>query len=479
MVTKNKILKSDSYKYSHAPSQEETQFPEGTSYLEYYIESRGGQYSATEFAGLQVFLKDFLSSPITREDVIEARDFMLIHGEPFNYKGWMGIVEKHNGYFPIRIKAVAEGAIVPVSNVLVKVETTDPEFFWVAGWIETALLRAVWYPTSIGTRSWNMKKKILQYLELTSDDPWAEINWKLQDFGARGVSSGESAELGGMAHLINFMGSDTVEGILCANRNYNCEMAGFSIPASEHSTMTSYGRQNEIEACRNKIKLFAKPGKLFAVVSDSWDIFHCVEHIWCGELLEDIKNSGATLVIRPDSGVPHEVILKILQIIERKLGITNDRKTGVWINSKGYKVLPDFFRIIQGDGIKDETTIDQIYSHLVKNAWSASNLGFGSGGGLLQIVNRDTQRFAYKCNRAIINGEQVDVYKAPITDNGKRSKSGYLDLIIDENSQYKTVNYDAGNKSCLLTVWENGKILVEHNLADMRTRADKALVASM
>lgn len=206
------------------------------------------------FAGLQIFLKDFLSTPITRQDVEEAQKFMMLHGEPFNYEGWMKIVEKHNGYLPIRIKAVLEGSVVPASNVLIKVESTDPELFWVAGWIETALLRAVWYPTSIATRSWHMKKTIFKYLQLSSENPLDEIGFKLHDFGARGVSSGETAAIGGMAHLVNFMGSDTVEGIYYANKYYNCEMAGFSIPAAEHSTMTSYGRENEIDACKqNKI----------------------------------------------------------------------------------------------------------------------------------------------------------------------------------------------------------------------------------
>jgi nicotinamide phosphoribosyltransferase len=465
-MNKNFILASDSYKYSHAPSQEETQFPKGTTYLEYYLESRGGHYGKTEFAGLQIFINEVLTKPITRENVEQAKKFMELHGEPFNYEGWMGIVEKHNGFLPLKISAVPEGAVVPTGNILVKVQSTDPEFFWVAGWIETALLRAVWYPTTIATRSFHMKKTVLDFLIKTSDDPKGEIDFKVHDFGARGVSSAESAGLGGCAHLFNFMGSDTVEGIVCANEHYDCEMAAFSIPAAEHSTITSYGRENEVEAYRNKIKLFAKPGKLFAVVSDSWHVYDCVDNIWCDTLLNEVKNSGATCVIRPDSGDPCEVNLKILQIMERKIGMRT--------NMKGYKVLPNYFRLIQGDGIKDEEAIYKILHHLTSHGYSATNIAFGSGGGLLQMVNRDTQKFAYKCNRAIVNGMDVAVFKDPITDNGKRSKSGPLDL-IKENGQYKTVNYEVGNASELKVVYENGKVLKRYTLSEIRNRVNKEL----
>lgn len=459
-MNKNLILKSDSYKFSHAPSQEQTQFPDNTSYLEYYVESRtGGQYNQTTFFGLQIFLMEYLTKPITKADVEEASKFMSLHGEPFNYAGWMKIVDKYNGFLPIRIKAVPEGSVVPTGNVLVKVESTDPELFWVAGWAETAILRAIWYPTTICTRSWSMKKTILGYLNKTSDDPMGEIGFKLHDFGARGVSSGESAEIGGASHLVNFLGSDTVEGILCANKYYDCEMAGYSIPAAEHSTITSFGKENEIEAYRNKIKLFAKSGKMFAVVSDSYDIYNAVENIWCGTLLDEVKNSGATMICRPDSGEPKEVNLKILQIFDRKIGMIT--------NSKGYKVLPNYFRIIQGDGIKDENTLIEILEHVTSHGYSASNIAFGSGGGLLQIVNRDTLRFAYKCNRAIVNGKEIEVFKDPITDNGKKSKAGKLDL-IKQNGQFVTINGDAGENSVLKTVFENGKILVKYTLDEVR-----------
>ncbi len=144
------------------------------------------------------------------------------------------------------IRAVPEGSVVPTHNALMTVESTDPEAFWVVSWLETMLVR-LWYPITVATQSWHVKQTILRYLRQTADDPDGEVPFKLHDFGARGVSSAESAGIGGMAHLVNFMGSDTVEGILFANRYYRSPMAAFSIPAAEHSTITMGGREREIE----------------------------------------------------------------------------------------------------------------------------------------------------------------------------------------------------------------------------------------
>ena len=83
--------------------------------------------------------------------------------------------------------------------------------------------------------------------------------------------------LAGAAHLVNFMGSDTMAALLLHRKFYNAPMAGFSIPAAEHSTITSWGRDNEIEAYRNMLRNFAKPGATVAVVSDSWNIYNAVE----------------------------------------------------------------------------------------------------------------------------------------------------------------------------------------------------------
>ncbi len=332
----NVILDCDSYKASHW-----LQYPPNTTSVFSYIESRGGRSDHTVMFGLQYYLQKYLTHQTTLAEVHEAEEFFKAHGEPFNAEGWHHIVNDHGGRLPLRIRALPEGTVVPVSNALVTVENTCPKCFWVTSWVETLRLR-IWYPITVATESREIKKLIMSYLEKTSDDPKGEIAFKLHDFGSRGVSSQESAGIGGAAHLVNFMGSDTVAGVLTANRHYAERMSAFSIPAAEHSTITSWGREHEHEAYRNMLTNFAKPGALVAVVSDSYDIYNACEKIWGGVLKEEVVKSGATVIVRLDSGNPPEVVLKCLELLDKKFGHT--------VNSKGYLVLNNV-RVIQGDGI--------------------------------------------------------------------------------------------------------------------------------
>ena len=209
----NIILDTDSYKSSHF-----LQYPPKTTRLFSYLESRGGKYPATRFFGLQYILKRYLSTVVTAADVEEARALIEAHGEPFPYDGWMRVVTVHGGRLPLEVRAVPEGTLVPNRNVLMSVTNTDPELPWLVGWFETMLMR-VWYPTTVATQSYYLKQIIRAALEQTSDHAEAELPFKLHDFGSRGVSSRESAGLGGLAHLTNFMGSDTLEA-LRTGRNY-------------------------------------------------------------------------------------------------------------------------------------------------------------------------------------------------------------------------------------------------------------------
>jgi nicotinamide phosphoribosyltransferase len=353
---------------------------------------------------------------------------------------------------------VDEGTVVPVSNVLVTIVNTDPQCYWVTSFFETAILRAVWYGTTVCTNSYMSKEIILKYLEETGDP--STINFKLHDFGARGVSSFESSGLGGAAHLVNFLGTDNVTGLIFANNYYDADIAGFSIPAMEHSTITSWGRENEADSYRNMIKKNAKSGGVFACVSDSYDIFEACR-MWGTVLKQDVLDSGATLVVRPDSGDPAEVVLKCLEILAENYGYT--------INSKGFKVLNNV-RVIQGDGINAET-IEEILAMIVnKGGFSADNVAFGQGGGLLQQLDRDTMKFAMKCSAICVNGQWRDVYKDPITDKGKRSKKGLLDLVRNDVGEFVTVQ-GFSPASVLRTRYYGGTVVSELTFDEVRANS--------
>lgn len=457
------LFDTDSYKVSH-----NVQYPKNTTSMFSYVESRGGDYNETVFFGFQYYLKEYLSHRVTVDEVERARSFYAAHGEPFNYEGWMYIARDLKGKLPVRIRAVHEGTVVPTHNALVTIESTDPKVFWIVSWLETSLLRSVWYPVNVATRSRTIKKLILDALKTSSDDPNAEIAFKLHDFGSRGVSSQESAMIGGAAHLVNFMGSDTVVGVLCANEYYNVPMSGFSIPAAEHSSITSWGKDHEVDAYRNMLKQFAKPGALVACVSDSYDLWNAITNLWGTELRQEVIDSGAVVIIRPDSGNPPEVVLKSLQLLDEKFGHT--------VNSKGYKVLNNV-RVIQGDGI-NEHSIKEIIKTFLAEGYSATNVAFGMGGALLQQHNRDTQKFAMKCSQIYRNGESVDVFKDPVTDHGKKSKAGRLDLAVypsDNGPVYNTVRLEHGELcsyyTAMRTVYENGELLIDDNFETIRERA--------
>lgn len=458
------ILNTDSYKASMF-----VQYPENTTGVFSYVESRGGKYKDLVFFGLQAFLKEYLSQPITQEDIDLADELWTAHGEPFNREGWEYILDAHNGYLPLRIRAVREGTIVPAREAMLTIENTDPKCFWLTTYVETALLRAIWYPVTVATNSREIKKVIAKYLDKTGDI--TGLAFKLHDFGARGASSNESAMIGGMAHLVNFMGTDTIAAVVGASRYYNEPLAGFSIPAAEHSTITSWGREGEVDAFRNMLNQFGQKGALLAVVSDSYDVYNAAENLWGEELRQEVIDSGATVVVRPDSGDPVEVVSLVTQILDQKFGST--------VNEKGYKVLNNV-RVIQGDGINIDS-ITAILEELTKQGYSADNIAFGMGGALLQAPQRDDQKFAMKASSACVNGEWIDVFKDPITDAGKTSKKGRLALAWQcgvGSCSLRTIPEDLtlGNWSKfgneLEVVYEDGVILEDQSFSGIRTLAE-------
>jgi nicotinamide phosphoribosyltransferase len=254
-----------------------------------------------------------------------------------------------------------------------------------------------------------------------------------------------------------------VQGVLYANHYYNHPMAAFSIPAAEHSTITAWGREGEVQAYQNMLDRFAKPGALVAVVSDSYDLWNAVDNLWGDRLRQAVIDSGATLIIRPDSGNPVEVVGEVLQRLDLRFGST--------LNRKGYKVL-NHVRVIQGDGVNEES-ISEILQSIKNLGFSATNLAFGMGGALLQKLNRDTQKFAVKCSEVTVGDEAIAVYKDPITDPGKTSKRGRLALVKTDTG-YETVaeteQTDPLNQ--LAVVFENGQILKEETFEMVRQRAD-------
>lgn len=457
----NLILSTDSYKQTHW-----RQYPPETEAVYSYFESRpGAKWDFTVFFGLQHIIRTRLTGRVvTEEDLEAARVIAEAHfgsADLFNYAGWRHILDIHGGMLPLRIRAVPEGTRVPVGNVLMTVENTCPECFWVTNYVES-LLTHVWYPSTVATLSASVRDMMEGYLDKSSDNPGA-IDFMLHDFGYRGASSDEAAAIGGAAHLVNFMGTDTLPAMELLLASYGADLGSlaFSVPATEHSVMTARGPEGEIDVLDQVLDQY--PTGILSVVADSYNIYDFTNAVIARK--DRILARDGRFVLRPDSVTDmHETPARLTLNLVRRLW----EGFGGTVNSKGYKVLDDHVRVLWGDGI-DPTGIDMILDILEGTGYSAENMVFGMGGGLLQKVNRDTQRFAFKCSAQLRAGVWHDVQKSPL-DASKASKAGRLKLVGTVEG-LETRRWEEPGEDVLELVFENGKILRIQDLAGIRAEA--------
>ncbi|MEY2424803.1 MAG: nicotinamide phosphoribosyltransferase, partial [Actinomycetota bacterium] len=345
----------------------------------------------------------------------------------------------------------------------VQIINTDPKYWWATSFFETALLRAVWYPTTVGTISWLAKQQVKQTFAATSDHPEL-VRHILHDYGARGVSSNESASLGGLAHLVNFSQSDTVPGINAAKKFYNAVDPSNSGPNSEHAGFCAWGKDHEVDAIRNMLEVYAPEGCAL-VLSDTYDHENCVKNIIGGELKEMVQNFPGLVGVRPDSGDVVEVTADTTEWLMDAFGYET--------NSKGFKVLPPFVRVVQGDGVRRET-LPKVFIEMERRGFAADNAVFGMGGGLLQHCNRDTMEFGMKANAVCVNGEWRDICKTPTGDKMKVSKAGRLAL-VQRDGDYQTVRRDAvaPEENLLVPVFRNGQMLQKWDFAELIANSER------
>lgn len=471
--------RTDGYKPSHWLFYED-----GIREMYDYLESRGGMFADMTFFGLQALLKKyFVSCPshpiITHDENRKAhKSFNRYYGMDgiYNHQGWSDIADL--GYLPLEIWALPEGTKTPVRTPQAVYWNTDPRFPWLPGYIEPLTFK-VWNPSTVCTLSQHCKTVLRDGLRETGTEEL--LQYMLHDFGYRGVSSEESAEFAGAAHLVNFMGTDTVPAIDFINEYYgNGEvdedgdptyMPGCSVRATEHSVMTHRGKKLEPIVVRDILQKC--PNGIVAMVGDSYDIFNFAGQILGTDLHTEVIEREGLVVIRPDSGDPIPTMLKLLWILGEKFGFTE--------NAKGFRVL-NHVRTLQGD----KNDYDAIYNMIraLKGAsWSLDNIAtFGMGGALLQGSTRDTQKYAIKLSSLTdANGEWRDVSKDPITDPGKYSKPGRFAVIAYTDAKgalkHKTVNVKQGEPmpfgNVLRPVFRNGKLLVDEPFETIRTRANQ------
>ncbi|MDN5288130.1 MAG: nicotinate phosphoribosyltransferase [Mucilaginibacter sp.] len=467
----NILLQTDVYKMGHME-----QYAPGCNKVYSYLTARSDKtFNETVFFGLQYYIKRYLSSPITPEmgeEFLTYRKLILGNNSPEIELKIRALCQL--GYLPIEIKAVEEGTVLPVRNVLMTITNTHPDFYWVVGFMESLLLK-LWYTITVATCSHQYRKIVNRFFAETDEDALQPLkDFQVHDFGYRGDASEEGAAISGVAHLLSFLGSDNVPALPCALEYYNADINGepimLSVPASEHSVMCSFGREDEIGAFKHMLELY--PTGIVSIVSDTFDVYHVLTD-FAERLKADILKRDGKVVFRPDSGNPEYIICGnpdaepgsnewkgVIRLLDEKFGSS--------VNSKGYKVLSPKVGLIYGDGMYIERYVRTL-NRLKEMGYAASNLVIGVGG-ILRNHTRDTLGFAIKATYVEVNGEPREIEKDPITDRKKKSHKGLLTLIKDENG-YCTLdqcNVEQEAGSLLHTVYRDGKQVKETSLADIR-----------
>ena len=451
------IYDTDSYKCLH-----KIQYPVGIKKSFSYLEARGSEIEGVDeivVFGLQYHIAELMKT-ITKEDIEEAKPMFNNHIQAFSLEDdWSYIVEKHEGKLPVIIRSVPEGTVVPVGNVIATIENTDDRLFWLPNYIETKLMR-VWKPITVATISREYKKIIKAHMEKTCDN-LNGLPFMVHDFSSRSASSYEDSFVGSMAHLTSFLGTDTTSVLFNLKKYYNCDIAGYSVYATEHSVVTSYGKDNESFAYSEIYKRTI--GQICSVVSDSYDIENAILNIWGEELLPMVENGDKTVVIRLDCGDTVEIVRTALNLMQKRFSH--------YINTKGYKIF-NKVKILQGDGVNFKT-MKAILEVLDELKFATDVIVFGIGSELCHKFNRDTFKFAIKmCANTFDNIVWNDVYKDP-KGSFKKSKKGLLGLYMENGKMItKATDYATmdSKENLLQPIFKNGEFLSMSTLDDIRNR---------
>lgn len=528
---KETILLTDGYKLDHR-----RQYPEGTEYVysnwtprscSYYPEASEG---AVVF-GIQYFIKEYLIKQFNEGFFNKPKDIAVAEFkrrvDTFlgpNHVGTKHIEELHDlGYLPIRIKALPEGSLCPIRVPALTFINTHPDFFWLTNYFETLISTTLWLPMTSATSARLYKKELVRHAKKTGFKD-VDINFLIHDFSMRGMAGVEAAIMSGMGHLTSFCGSETIPAIRAAEEYYNAdsekEVVASTIPATEHSVMCAGGKEDEFETFKRLITEVYPQG-FVSIVSDTWDFWKVMTE-YLPKLKDTILARNGRVVIRPDSGDPVDIICgakkDIMEVDGVKYHIENvyefdelyyeevedqikkNPETfkhhvvteaqvkgayeilwdifGGTINEKGYKVLDSHIGMIYGDSITLERQ-KEIYKRLEEKGFAATNLVLGVGSYTYQFKSRDSLGFAMKATWCMVNGEGREIFKDPKTDSGtKKSLKGLICVAPTPDGRYEAIDQVPKSQEELgelKTVFENGKLIKDYTLSEIRERINSTI----
>lgn len=469
----NPLLQTDVYKLGHM-----SQYAPGTQKVYSYLTARSTKnFDKLVFFGLQYYLQEYLQRPITNDMVSE---FFEVHQSvlgpvPDDVRAKVSSLQQL-GYWPVRIKAVKEGTVIAPRNVLMTITNTHPDFYWCVGFLESLLLK-VWYPITVASCCYRYRKFVEEQFA-KSVDTRDLIPFMVHDFGYRGDQSEEGAAVSGGAHLLSFMGSDTIPAYPWARTYYNAvDPIMLSVPASEHSVMCSFGREDELAAFRHMLNTY--PKGIVSIVSDTFNVYRVLTE-FAEKLKPQIMDRDGKVVFRPDSGDPETIIcgdpsaepgtpenLGCIQLLDRMFGSN--------MNKKGYKELNPKVGLIYGDGMYFER-YQRTINRLAEMGYAASNLVIGVGG-ILRAHTRDTLGFAIKATYVETDNGGREIEKDPVTDHKKKSHKGLMRLSRNDEGFYTVdqCSHWQEEGGLLRTVFEDGRLRSFQNFADIRQMVNDSL----
>ena len=492
------MLLTDGYKLDHR-----RQYPKGTEYVYSNWTPRSNEYlpqaidGAVVF-GIQYFIKKYLIDyfnenffKVEKEKAVKnfARRIDTFLGE--NGVGTKHIEELWDlGYLPIRIKSLPEGSICPIRVPALTIINTNPKFFWITNFLETLMSCELWLPMTSATIARGYRKELEKHARKTGFSKDVELGFLCHDFSMRGMAGLEASIISGMAHLTSFIGSETVPAIDAMEKYYNIdaekELIAGTVPATEHSVMSAGGCEDEFNTYKRLLTKIYPKGYV-SIVSDTWDLWQVVCD-FIPRLKNEILARDGRFVVRPDSGDPVKIICGYTKgELEDYIGdVSIAEQKGVYellwetfggtINEKGYKVLDTHIGVIYGDSITLERQ-KEIYKRLEEKGFAATNLVLGIGSYTYQYKTRDSLGFAMKATWCQINGEPKEIFKQPKTDSGmKNSLKGLIQVLKDDNGKYYAkdcVSKEEENNGCLEVVFEDGILVKETTLTEIRNRLCK------
>lgn len=488
----NPLNAIDFYKADHR-----RQYPVGTEYVYANFTPRSSRLAKMlpdfddkiVFFGLQGFIKHFLIETWNEGffNQPKAKVVAAYKRRMDNSLGEGAVPVEHIealhdlGYLPLKIKALEEGSRVNIKVPVLTIINTDPNFFWLTNYIETVLSAELWKSCTTATIAYEYKRLLTQYAEKTGA-PLDFVAVQGHDFSSRGMSGIYDAAQSGVGHLTSFIGTDSVASIDYAEEYYNATgIVGVSVPATEHSVMCMGSEESEIETLRRLIcELY--PSGVVSIVSDTWDFWRVITE-FSVELKSEILNRQpnalglAKVVFRPDSGDPVKIICGDPDA-ERDSPAYKGAVQCLWEifggteTAQGYKVLNERVGLIYGDSITLERA-QNILKGLETKGFASNNLVFGIGSYTYNYLTRDTFGFAVKATWGQVNGVGRELFKDPVTDSGvKKSAKGLLRVEQTNNGfeLFDQQSFEQENMGVLQTVFENGQLLRECSLDQIRAR---------